>query len=194
MKVNIAAFLERSSVNGPGTRAVIWVQGCPIRCRGCFNTEFWPFEDRVRVEVDDIADRILDIGGISGVTFSGGEPFAQAAALAELGAILQEHGLTVLTFTGFTPESLMRTDRPSWRRLLEVTDLLVAGPFIPELSISHPLLGSSNQRLIPLSGRIDLQSVLAGGACKSLEYSIAPDGSITITGFPDAGMLLGSAE
>lgn len=194
MRVNLAAFLERSSVNGPGTRAVVWVQGCPIRCRGCFNTELWPFEERMQVEVEDLADRILSIGGICGVTFSGGEPFAQAAALAELGVVLQEHGLTVLTFTGFTLESLVLRDRPSWRRLLEVTDLLVTGPFVPELSINHPLLGSSNQRLIPLSGRIDVQSVLAGEAWEALEYIIAPDGSITITGFPDAGMLMGSAE
>jgi len=83
--VNLAGFIARSTVNGPGTRAVVWVQGCPIRCEGCFNTDFWSFTPKIQVPVDQLAEKIGALENIDGVTFSGGEPFAQAENLAGLG-------------------------------------------------------------------------------------------------------------
>ena len=80
-----SGFLARSEVNGPGIRAVVWVQGCPFRCEGCFNERFLPFSPAQQVSVSELAGTILSLPGIDGVTFSGGEPFAQAGPLAELG-------------------------------------------------------------------------------------------------------------
>ncbi|MBC8231070.1 radical SAM protein [bacterium] len=189
MFINQAAFWEHSLVNGPGVRAVIWMQGCPIRCKGCFNTEMWPFESKMLVKVDELAGRILNIDGIEGVTFSGGEPFAQADALGVLGENLKEHGLNIVTFTGYTLKYLQGAKRPDWLRLLAVTDLLIDGPFIPELRCNLPLRGSTNQRLIFITDRLRDHPDLSEEIAHATEFIIQPDGTIAITGFPDSEII-----
>ena len=191
MLINLAAFWERSLVNGPGERVVIWVQGCPIRCKGCFNTEMWSFEHKMLVTVDELAERIHRIDGIEGVTFSGGEPFAQADALGGLGERLQGDGLNIVTFTGYTLKHLRSVKRPDWMRLLAVTDLLIAGSFVQTKSRNQkqrcnlPLRGSANQRLIFLTDRLRDHPDLKGEAAHATEFIIEPDGTIAVTGFPD---------
>ena len=136
--LNLAGFLARSEVNGPGIRAVVWVQGCPLRCEGCFNEQFQPFSPATLIPVDELAGTILALPGIDGVTFSGGEPFAQAGPLAALGERLRRAGLTIVTYTGYTAEQLASGDDPAWPALLAVTDLLIAGPYIAELAAAGP--------------------------------------------------------
>lgn len=185
--INTGGFLARSTVNGPGIRAVIWVQGCPIHCAGCFNPQFWSFRRAERIPVPALADRIFAIEGIDGVTFSGGEPFAQAGALAQLGTLIRDAGLSVVTFTGYSADEVLTTTRDSWRRLMDVTDLLVAGPYARELSCVDPLIASSNQRVIPVSGRIPAHGE-PDNLTAPVEFSISPDGTLTTTGFPDPGL------
>ena len=98
--LNLHEFIPRSRANGPGERAVVWVQGCPRKCPGCFNPATQAFVDRELVSVDELESQILAQEGIDGVTFSGGEPFAQAGQLAELAKRLQERGLTVVCTPG----------------------------------------------------------------------------------------------
>ena len=78
-EITAADWEERSVVNGPGERFVLWLQGCPFRCRGCFNPAFLPFAGGRRVLVAEMAERILSVPGVEGVTYSGGEPMAQRA-------------------------------------------------------------------------------------------------------------------
>lgn len=188
-ELNIAGFLARSGANGPGIRAVVWVQGCPHRCSGCFNPQFWSFTPAHIIKTAKLADHILSLEGIDGVTFSGGEPFAQAHALADLGHRFRDAGLSVITFTGFTCDFLKNADRASWNRLLGVTDLLVAGPYLPDLGCDSPLLGSSNQQLIPLTGNIPVPARSPATTGHSTELTIRPDGSLVATGFPDIGFI-----
>ncbi len=189
--VNLAGFLERSTVNGPGTRTVIWVKGCPLRCDGCFNPEFWSFAGPDSVTIDELFERILAAEPVDGVTFSGGEPFAQAAQLALLGRRLADEGLSILTFTGFSYDQLIEKNRASWNALLAVTDLLVAGPYIPALHCNNDsLLASSNQKLVSLTGRIpvpDRSHPREKG--KETEFTIQPGGEIFVTGFPGTGFV-----
>ena len=96
--VNAAHIVRRCRVLGPGQRFVLWVQGCPLRCGGCHNPDFLAFRDATWMKVDELARLVLETGGIEGVTFVGGEPFAQAAALARLARQIrrggtQPHGL-----------------------------------------------------------------------------------------------------
>ncbi len=183
-EINYAGFLPCSTVNGPGRRAVIWVQGCPLRCSGCFNPGLWPFEPRNRIQAGDLARRILAVPEIEGVTFSGGEPFCQAAALAEVGELVRECGLTVVTFTGFSCQELRRRQRASWQALVGVTDLLIAGPYRPDLRCSHPLRASANQDMVHLTDRLKGREAESGPAAGTIEYSISAEGVITTTGFP----------
>jgi anaerobic ribonucleoside-triphosphate reductase activating protein len=187
MELNLAGFVPYSTVNGPGKRAVIWVRGCPLRCTGCFNPGFQPFKPRSFVSTGVLAEEISRIPGIEGVTFSGGEPFCQAAALVEIGRRMQNCGLNVITFTGFSYKTIREKRRDSWDSLLSVTDLLIAGPYDSRLSSHHPILSSSNQELVHVSGKLtgrieETESVPA------VEYIIRPGGEITATGFPEHGI------
>jgi anaerobic ribonucleoside-triphosphate reductase activating protein len=182
--VNLAGFVARSTVNGPGTRAVIWVQGCPIRCEGCFNRDFWSFTPKIQVHVDELAERIFAVKNIDGITFSGGEPFAQARKLARLGELVQDAGLSVITYTGFTYDDILRAERPAWEHLLSVTDLLVSGPYVPSLYCKKTLIGSSNQEIIPLSSRIDIMPAECRNTSENVELIISREGNVTATGFP----------
>ena len=187
--LNCAGFLPRSVVNGPGVRAVLWVQGCPIRCEGCFNPQFWSFSRADYIPVSSLAERILSISGIDGVTFSGGEPFAQAHALALLGEMLHRHNLSIVTYTGYTYAQVIAGDNPSWQHLLTVTDLLIAGPYVPALSCAKPFIGSANQEVIRLSDRIPPITVMPEEKNAEVEFTIDSEGTLTATGFPDVQLL-----
>jgi anaerobic ribonucleoside-triphosphate reductase activating protein len=184
--LNLACFLARSEVNGPGIRAVVWVQGCPHRCEGCFNPQFLSFSPARQVTVNELTETILSLPGLDGVTFSGGEPFAQAVPLAALGARVRKAGLDIVTYSGYPYEQLATGTNKGWQDLLSVTDLLIAGPYIPSLQCTGSLRGSSNQQLVPLSGRIsgELQPWE-----NREEFTISTDGEITATGFPDMARL-----
>ena len=81
--LNIAATCSATCVLGPGRRAVAWVQGCPFRCSGCVAPEWIPEVPAERLTPVQLAARLLVDPNVDGLTFSGGEPMAQAAGLAE---------------------------------------------------------------------------------------------------------------
>jgi anaerobic ribonucleoside-triphosphate reductase activating protein len=184
--INLAGFLARSEVNGPGTRAVIWVQGCPLRCAGCFNPQFQPFSPATITTVDSLARRILAIPGIDGVTFSGGEPFAQAGPLAVLGEQLRDNGLSIVTYSGYSAEQLADGNNPEWPALLAVTDLLIAGPFVAGMTRPDRLKGSTNQQSIPIGTKLTYTGTPGElkPSQRRTEFTITPDGTITSSGFP----------
>lgn len=190
MTLNLHDFLERSTENGPGTRAVIWVQGCSLHCPGCFNPDTHDQEPRQIVTVEELVERILAIPEIEGVTFSGGEPFLQAKPLAQLGEMLHPHDLGLVVFSGFTFEQLTQADKDAWNALLTITDLLIAGPFIQELACDLALRGSRNQTLHFLSERyLSLKPQLEAGS-NSVELCIDASGRIKMTGFPEHEWLM----
>lgn len=180
--LNLAAFLPKSAVNGPGLRAVVWVQGCPRRCPGCFNQDMLEFRAKELVPVADLTERILACPGIEGVAFSGGEPFTQAAALAELAESVQRHGLNVAVFTGYTAAELTAGTEPAWQRLLAATDLLIAGPYRQEQPSSRYLLGSANQELVFLSDKLRQHPDVVKGQSQKLEVIVDAAGKVIITG------------
>ena len=128
--LNIMGYVDESAVNGPGSRAVVWVQGCSRECRGCFNQASWSFEINQLITVESLAAKILANPRNRGLTFSGGEPFWQAKALTELAKYVKEKGLNVMSFTGFTIEQLRSTQvwmGPMWNPSLFILPIL---PFL----------------------------------------------------------------
>ena len=81
--LNISKTLSHSRANGPGTRAVIWVQGCTIGCDGCYSQSTHPHRKIHLVDPLVLAKWVCSIEGIEGVTISGGEPFEQSEALVK---------------------------------------------------------------------------------------------------------------
>ena len=61
-RLRLHAFLPRSRANGPGVRAVIWVQGCSLGCPGCFNPQTHAFSGGEVVTVEELFERIVGLG------------------------------------------------------------------------------------------------------------------------------------
>lgn len=181
--LNIMGYVDESEVNGPGCRAVIWVQGCLRECPGCFNPESWSFEINQLVSVDSLAEKILSNPHNQGVTFSGGEPFWQAAALANLARKVKAAGLNVMSFSGFTLEQLQSEYAPAGsQKLLEQLDILIDGPYIQSLALNSPdsPVSSSNQRVHVFNPA--LQDKISW-ASNQIEIHIFKDGSRLVTGY-----------
>jgi anaerobic ribonucleoside-triphosphate reductase activating protein len=122
--------------------------------------------------------RARDRYGLEGVSFSGGEPFLQAAALARLARGCRRLGLSVLAWSGFTLEELRGASAPSGAAaLLDELDVLIDGPFVRELSGEDCLRGSSNQRVIQLTDRYG-EADLRGP--RRVEWLVQPGGTRVI--------------
>ena len=150
MNLQVAGFLEHSTVNGEGLRSVVFVSGCSHACPGCQNEAMQDpgFGDSIPLSV--IYERIMKNKPIiDGVTFSGGEPFDQCPLLAELAKQLKAQGLNIWCYSGYTYSELKQD--PHKRVLLDLVDVLVDGPFIASSSSEHlKYRGSSNQHIYAL--------------------------------------------
>jgi len=154
--LNIAGFIPHTEANGPGIRGGIWVQGCSLKCPGCFNTELQGHKPRYLVPVNKLIEWILSLKGIEGVTISGGEPFEQAKALSKLIKQIKKNGLSVFVFSGYDFDYLLNSKNEYIRNSLDSIDILCAGPFIQDKYRENLLWrGSTNQKLIYLSKRYD---------------------------------------
>ncbi|MGX6443808.1 4Fe-4S single cluster domain-containing protein [Neobacillus sp. K501] len=183
MKLRLHQFIPFTRVEGPGERVCIQVQGCPIRCSGCAVPFTWSTKGGYDVTVSELVQRIIEGPKVEGITFLGGEPFEQAASLAKLGARLKEKGLSVMTFSGYLLEDIRKANRKDWNDLLNVTDLLIDGPFIKEQrDLSRPWVGSANQRYHFLTDRyLHLKEELMSKPNR-LEIRLKPDGRVFANG------------
>ena len=150
--LRISDTVNDSIVDGPGLRFTIFVQGCPHHCPGCQNPQTHDFEAGKVINEMELLERIKGNPLLDGVTFSGGEPFCQARALAVLGREIRKLGLNIMTYTGYEYEFLYKHRAENGiGELLEVTDWLVDGPYIESLrSLELHFRGSSNQRILDI--------------------------------------------
>ena len=155
--LNLSGIVGDSIVDGPGIRTTIFCQGCPHHCPGCHNPETWDFGCGTDVPVEDLVDVVRSNPLCRGVTFSGGEPFAQAAGFAQLARLLKEKGYEVASYSGFTFEELL-AGSDAQKELLASIDILIDGPFLmAERSLETVFRGSRNQRIL------DVKKSLAAG-------------------------------
>jgi len=182
--VAVSRRLDRCSVLGPGMRAVLWVQGCPLRCSGCLAPQTLPVTGGSVMGVADLAGWLIGLDGIEGVTLSGGEPFAQADGLAllldQVRAVRPD--FTAMCYSGFTLSALRR-GTPGQRRLLDRLDLLVDGPYLRARHGDLRWRGSANQRIIALSARYG-EEILAPDVSQGVEFTLGLDGALTWAGVP----------
>ncbi|AEV83752.1 anaerobic ribonucleoside-triphosphate reductase activating protein [Actinoplanes sp. SE50] len=182
--VVVARFLERTRAEGPGERTAVWVQGCSIRCPGCFNPHLFTPRGGTPVPPAELAARILATG-TDGVTLLGGEPFDQAAGLAAVAATVRAAGRTVMTFTGYDHAELRSRADQGVAGLLAATDLLVAGPFRQDLiDRVRPWAGSTNQQFVHLTDRLPVDVTP-----DRLEVTVSGTGDIAVNGWADTETL-----
>lgn len=164
MEIRIAGTVSESIVDGPGFRYTVFVQGCPHNCPGCHNPQTHDLNAGKLVDTGELFKECIEDPLNKGVTFSGGEPFLQAAALYELGKRFKERGLSLWCYSGWTFEELLKRGGDV-QKLLSIVDVLVDGKFIEERrTLSLPFRGSSNQRLI------DVRRSIENGA--AVEYKV----------------------
>ena len=155
-KIRLYSVVPSTASLGPGRRFAVWVQGCPFRCSGCLAPDSQPSNLGYDVVIAELADRIVSSSEIEGLTISGGEPFSQPEALAELlERVCAKRDLGVIIYSGYTLESLRRRGarNPAVHRVLARTDILIDGPYIESLDDGRALRGSSNQRVHQLTDR-----------------------------------------
>ena len=146
--LNLSGIVEDSIVDGPGIRVTIFGQGCPHHCEGCHNPETWTFEGGTAMEEEQICFIVQSNPLAKGVTFSGGEPFAQAEGFCKLAKLLKEKSYEVASYTGYTFEELLN-GTPAQRELLSYLDVLIDGKFeLKQRSLELVFRGSSNQRIL----------------------------------------------
>ena len=161
--MRIAGIVQDSIVDGPGFRFALFTQGCSHNCEGCHNPQTHDFNGGTEMTVDEIVKKLLSNPLTDGITFSGGEPFEQASDCAEIAKIARENGLNVWAYTGYTFEQLLEKSKTDSgiARLLELTDVLVDGPFVlSEKSYDVSWRGSRNQRLINVPESLRLQKAV----------------------------------
>ena len=175
--VRVGALERRSRAHGPGTRAVVWVTGCNRRCPGCIKPNWLPFEAGEPVCINELADAILSLRGIDGVSFSGGEPFEQATALGLLATKVRSGGLDVLAYSGYRLDALDAA--PRFAPLLERLDWLIDGEFQQALHGPHRWRGSENQRVLRMPARVEESFE----AVREVQISVSAD-TLAMSGFP----------
>ena len=163
MRFRLAGVVNDSIVDGPGLRLAVFAQGCPHHCPECHNPQSHDFDGGEWGDTAEILRIAEDNCLLDGITLTGGEPFCQPEACAELARGAHELGLNVWVYTGYLFENLLNgTD--AQRELLKNADVLVDGPFlIAQKSMDVRFRGSKNQRLI------DVQKSLNAGYAVELE-------------------------
>lgn len=176
---NIHAIEPRSRANGPGTRLVIWFQGCSLGCPGCFNPDTHDGAPRARRAVDALVDEILAQGdAIQGITLSGGEPFDQPApVLALVQSVRARTGLSILIFSGYALDEIRAM--PLGPAILADIDVLVDGRYEAPRRMGRGLRGSANQRIHLLTSRYRVEDV---EATPEAEIRIDARGRVVLTG------------
>lgn len=162
MKIRLAADLQSDSiVDGLGIRTVIWTQGCSHNCPSCHNPETHDFSGGDLVELDDVIERLEDLEGQTGVTFSGGDPMFQPKQCAILAKKVHELNMNVWAYTGFTYEELLEKGSKDILEFLGEIDVLIDGKFDPsKKSLDLEFRGSSNQRIIDVKKSLENHEVI----------------------------------
>ncbi len=176
MNARVHAIEPKSRANGPGSRFVVWMQGCSLGCAGCFNPTTHDAAAGREVAVADIAAQ-LAAANVEGLSLSGGEPLQQPAAAAALLDAARALGLSTLAFSGYTIDEIR--DLPGGPEVLARLDVLVDGRYRSTERLATGLRGSANQRIHLLTRRYSMTDVEATPVA---EIRIGPTGELVLTG------------
>ena len=189
--LNVADLLEKTFTEGPGIRFAIWLQGCPIRCKGCWNQHMWDFTPKHVVKVEKLVEYILSFNNdIEGITLVGGEPLFQAKGVVNLMyRIKRESNLSIVLYTGYSVEQI------TTKYALEafnMADIVITGPYIEEKrNIFLRWRGSENQKVI-FHNKIYKKKYSKKTIMNIAELHIdKASGEVVLIGFPDDDLLRG---
>jgi len=170
--LNIYHIEKFNYVNGNGCRYVLWLQGCNLKCKECWNKETWSFKHNILKSVNEVFNEIKKIKDkIDGVTFTGGEPMLQSQELTILAQKIKSINLSLQIFTGFELEELNRQQK----ELLKYTDILIAGRFDKTKENNNQKVYCFNETWVFNNSNV--------------EIDILNDGTIKLSGYPTDNLI-----
>ncbi len=156
MKGYVHSLQSLGTVDGPGVRAVLFTEGCPLRCAYCHNPDTWECREADLVKSEDIAEKILRLYPYiknGGATFSGGEPCVQAKFLCEVATRLKERGLHIALDTS----GAIYND--SVERLLSLVDLVLLDVKMTNEQDYKQYIGGSLADTLDFLDRLDKKGI-----------------------------------
>ncbi len=143
IKLRIHSYESAGTVDGPGIRFVVFMQGCPLRCQYCHNPDTWNLKGGKLISASEVVDEILKYENFmnfshGGVTFSGGEPLVQKHSLVPVFEELKKHNIHIALDTAGTTN------------LDEVTSSLLDNTDLVMLDVKH-IVGSQHKTLTGMS-------------------------------------------
>lgn len=182
---NLANIEPSSNIYGPGDRFVIWLQGCTLACKGCWNTAMWPHKENELIERQKLLNQIMVTPGIVGVTFLGGEPLQQAENLLWLMRQLSEEGLDIMLYTGYEFDEIQSCNNK--QGIFDFVDILISGRYRHSLRNTNLLWrGSENQKVNFLTAKYNETTV---SECNQVEIHIGEFGELSILGYPEQELI-----
>lgn len=156
---HIHSFETFGSVDGPGVRFVVFVQGCRMRCRYCHNPDTWKIGEGELWNAEDIMNKAIRYkpywGNEGGVTVSGGEPLLQIEFVTELFELLKKNGINTCLDTAGGPFN----DDPAWLaafdRLMRSTDLVMLDIKHIDSEKHKELTGIPNENILACARHMD---------------------------------------
>lgn len=182
--LNVAEICPATRTLGTGKRFVIWVQGCCFNCPGCVSPDWIPQKQATQVDIKRLAEYIVSMPDIDGLTVSGGEPMLQAKALSELFSYIRAaRDISIICYSGFTLEQLQAKSKPAINQILTQIDVLIDGLYVDSLNDNQGFRGSSNQIVHFLTPRHILDVELFTQRHRDVEIHIR-DTSALMVGVP----------
>ena len=152
MEGYIHSFESFGTVDGPGIRFVVFLQGCPLRCKYCHNPDTW-LSGGTAYTPQQVCDQALRyksyFGDNGGVTASGGEPLLQIGFVTELFSLLKAKGVhTAADTSGFTFDPDDEKSVEAHRKLISVTDLVLLDIKHIDTAAHRSLTGQGNEHTL----------------------------------------------
>ena len=151
------------SADGPGVRYIIFLSGCAMRCQFCHNPDTWDMQKGTLYTAKELIDKAWRYrnywGKDGGITISGGEPLLQIDFLTEIFTLAKEKGIHTTLDTSGNPFTREEPFYSKWKKLMEVTDLVM-------LDIKHideeehkKLTGFSNKNILDCARYLSEQGI-----------------------------------
>lgn len=181
--MRLAHINNNSSIYGFGNTFAIWMQGCSLKCKGCWNKSMHDFEGGFYIKTEDLIIQIkeaINKYNISGVSILGGEPLEQFEELLKLMKLIKELNIGIILYTGYEKEEIKSSKKTE---IFDYADLLISGRYIEERrNINNHLFGSDNQVMDFLTDRYKNENIVNG---TYVEIDIDENGRIDMYGYPD---------
>lgn len=151
------------SVDGPGVRFIVFMQGCNMRCKYCHNPDTWDKSGGKEVTADEIIKAALRYrsywGKNGGITISGGEPLLQLEFVTELCKKCKEQGISTVIDTAGKPFTREEPFFSQFNDLLRYTDLIMLDLKHIDNTDHKKLTGFDNDNILDLAQYLSEKNV-----------------------------------